>query len=915
MKKIERGQALTELVKGSLDYTMHLIRQAFYEQFKAGLPEEEFYRFDLAEIFAGYVIVADDRLAVDEFYRVAYAVNNGVYVFAGRDSWEVVELAYRLPAAALAEGRQRDKRHRLTERIDGALALTEAEKNDPDPDGPWRIRAVGITAGVVNGNGRRYAAHVLEAAVREAQTHLHESAGQGRLILTGEIDHPAEKGHEAALLQETVINWDTIRFDGRQVLLEGWLLGTQKGRDLRAMMKGGVRPDISQRGYGQSVFVNEGQQPVEEVLALFITGYDPVLTGADPNGRLMMAEAKPIKTRQETAGKETTTMDELTLATLREKYPQLVAQIEKERDESRRKELETQLQTLAEADRQVERRVKEKEAALREKLGLGAEEDLVEALSKRQSRLEELKQRDEAQERELAGLRAEKQRQAVAQHLETKLGAMKYPDELKGILAEALKSAQPETVAAADGLIEAKVKEYDAIMAKLELAKRGFKQVEVLGPVLERETGTPEFALASFELTERMVERGLARRRDLRKAVTPNELFTRRYLEAFDRAYRSQLLDESLRLRAWQEAETTADLNLPYTVSRTIIEEAFPELVALSIFDFGLEDMSPSRVYFEQYSGESGAQPSVTDEAFTSAHDSWVQLNYRSLQPGTVTVTSSPAGTTYDEWDDYVLDYGEGKVMVLSTGAMADATAFLIDYTYDAVRRGENAAIQRGKGALSYQTIEMRADRLAGLITDEAITFARSQLGWDAVTRTLNMIIRELREIIDRRAIYLGLTSAVRAANNGGTWSSATISQTTLAELVQKMGAAKVAVMNDHYMPGFFLLSLTNADILSNWDGFARDGFPDAVMNSAGFVGQVKGLPVFQSAQMPDSHALTGHRELVQHRVLSNKTMALKGPYQAYSSGNLVAAQEWYAEEYNATVSLIANKGGFVTIT
>jgi hypothetical protein len=275
-------------------------------------------------------------------------------------------------------------------------------------------------------------------------------------------------------------------------------------------------------------------------------------------------------------------------------------------------------------------------------------------------------------------------------------------------------------------------------------------------------------------------------------------------------------------------------------------------------------------------------------------------------------VTNAGATVTYDEYDDYVIDYGNGKIMVLSTGAMADATGFLIDYTYDKVRGGENAAIQRGKGTLSYQTIDLAADRLASLITDEAITFSRTQLGWDAVTRTLGMVIREIREMIDSHAIRLAIASAVRAANSGGTWASAS---DAVSELVEKLGVAKVAVINDYYMPGYFLMSATNADRLSNWDGFKRDGFPDAVMNAAGFVGRVKGLPVFQSTQMPDSHCLSGHKELVQHRVLASKPMTLKGPFQAYSGGNLVAAQEWYAEEYNATESFIPNKGGYVKVT
>jgi hypothetical protein len=782
--------------------------------------------------------------------------------------------------------------------------LVEAESAD-NPDGPWRIQGKGITADVVNGNGRRYKRHVLEAAVKELLTHLRESAGQGQLVLTGEADHPDDKGNRTALLQETIINWDGVQFNGKQVLLEGWLLGTSKGKDVRAQMKGGVKPDISQRGYGQSILIEEDGQRIEEVLELYVTGYDLVANGADPYAGVTMFESqnKPV---------EDGTMEPKTLEELRAKYPQLVAQIEAEQDDKRRKLLEAQLEARRAEDERVAKEVKAQEDALRKELGLAPTDNLAEALRQREAHRAALEETNKANEAELKQLREAEQSRQMAAHITAKVKELKYPTELKATLQEAIEAVKPATIEAVDALLEAKKKEYDAIMARMELVKRGYGGVQVLGPVLETELGIPAFARASFEIVERLVERNLGKRRDFRRAISPNEIYTRRYLEAFDKSHQSQLLEEARRYEQFMEAETTSDLNLPYSVSRAIIEEAVPELVALSVFDFGLEDMSPTRIYFESYSAETGAAPAVTNESFTSSHDTWVALANKRLRPGTVTVTSSPAGTTYTDYDDYLIDYANGRIMVRSTGAMATATAFLINYTYDRVRGGENSAIQRGKGGLSYQTIELLADRLASQVTDEAITFARTQLGWDAVTRTLNMIIREITEMIDMGAIRLALASAIASGNNGGVWNSATPNNEK--DLVIKLGAAATAVENDNYPAQFFMLSLTNADRLANWDGFTRDGFPDAVLQSTGYVGQVKGRPVFKSKHVPDTHGIAGHRELVQHRVLSSKPMMLKGPFQAYSSGNLVAAQEWYAEEYNATVSLIANKGGYITI-
>jgi hypothetical protein len=43
--------------------------------------------------------------------------------------------------------------------------------------------------------------------------------------------------------------------------------------------------------------------------------------------------------------------------------------------------------------------------------------------------------------------------------------------------------------------------------------------------------------------------------------------------------------------------------------------------------------------------------------------------------------------------------------------------------------------------------------------------------------------------------------------------------------------------------------------------------------------------------------------------------MTMKGPYPSYhTDGKLIAADQYYVEEYNATVALIADKGAFVTV-
>ncbi len=879
-RNVKRGKPLEELVKGSMDYTMAQIRGAFYRQFRRG-RDDDWYPY-IEEIFADHVIVGGNDLPTDEYYYVSYERVDGEYVFAEREAWEIVELTYQ--PRTVQESHRDEPRQRFVERIEESrIELLEA------PEGqPRRIRAIGITADVVNANGRRYPAHVLEAAVRDLRTHLHESAGQGRALqLLGEAEHPSYKPTRRANLLETVVKWDGVEFDGRQVILEGSILETVKGKDILVLLEGGVVPDISQRAYGVSEFIKEGEQWIEEVLELTITGYDLVVEGSDPEAGITLFESEEVEKMK------------LNLELLKEKYPDLVEVLLAEHDEKKKAKLREMLETY---QREMERSrdAAGGDAELRKILGLDGTADLTEAM------------RTQAQE--LQQLREEKRQREVAEYIEAQVAEIKYPKFLKKNFVEAVKNAGAQTIDEAKAAIVEKRKEYDAIVAGLELQARGFRGVsgQVLGPVIESELGVPAFAAAAYQLQESIMRSGHGRRWDHRKPANVNEEFASVYLEAYDRVYKGQLLREQ---RVFEEAEQTSDLNIPYSVMRAVIAEAFPELVATSIFDFGMMAESTGRMYYEAYSGETGYTGTVSDEDVTADSDAWVAMDYKRVTPGTVVVTSDGGGVTYTEGDDYVIDYANGKIMALSSGDIADGASLDVDYNYTAIREGEMGVIQRGKMTLTYKTISAAADRLATQISSEAIKFSRSQIGYDAVTRTLSSLVRQVRRKIDQGILYAALSAALRVSSNtGGTWTAATDSYD---DLVKYLGLSKVKVANRYYQPTFYLMSVTNGDRLSNWDGFKRDGFPDAILNANGFVGRVKGLPAFESTEFSDSYILTGNRELVMHRVYS--PMELKGPFPTYdvsgSTSKLVAADQYYAEEYNATEAPVPEKGAYVVIS
>jgi hypothetical protein len=221
----------------------------------------------------------------------------------------------------------------------------------------------------------------------------------------------------------------------------------------------------------------------------------------------------------------------------------------------------------------------------------------------------------------------------------------------------------------------------------------------------------------------------------------------------------------------------------------------------------------------------------------------------------------------------------------------------LVDYGYSAFRQGEMQPIERGQMTLAFYPLTIGADRLGTQISSEAIVFSKGVLNYDVVGRVLQRIIFELRRAIDGGLMRLALAESLRvASNSGGTWTAATDTYDDLAALI---GVSKVKVANRYFEPTGVLMSLTNADRLANWNAFTQAGArDDAMMNATGFVGRIKGLPVFASTEFPEGYIEVINREIVYYRVA--QPMQIKGPFPSYySDGKMIAADQYYVEEYN----------------
>ena len=128
-----------------------------------------------------------------------------------------------------------------------------------------------------------------------------------------------------------------------------------------------------------------------------------------------------------------------------------------------------------------------------------------------------------------------------------------------------------------------------------------------------------------------------------------------------------------------------------YYGNPVLLSASSPELTFIRIIDdcilaLPMDEGSGYIVYDKSGNDNDGSlspgSGSVTDETFTSQYDTWVQLKHTNIDEGSETVTNTDGTVTYTRGTDYEMDYANGKIKVLSSGSMADATDYYIDYTY-----------------------------------------------------------------------------------------------------------------------------------------------------------------------------------------------------------------------------------------
>lgn len=195
------------------------------------------------------------------------------------------------------------------------LVLAEKQGN-----GKVVARGTFAEAGVPTGNNRIYPKDIWERELKSIQDDV--NAGK----ITGTLDHPADGKTRLSDVSHKITS---LRLEGDTIIGEAEILDTSRGRDLKALIEGGVMVGVSSRGTGSVKANSEGKEVVQEDFKFMTFDFvgDPANMTAYPS---FFAEAREAQERRSKTMADEVKAESLTLESLKADHADLVKAIKEE---------------------------------------------------------------------------------------------------------------------------------------------------------------------------------------------------------------------------------------------------------------------------------------------------------------------------------------------------------------------------------------------------------------------------------------------------------------------------------------------------------------------------------------------------------------------------------------------------------
>lgn len=773
----------------------------------------------------------------------------------------------------------------------------------------------------VNVNNRWYPKAVLEKAVAEAQERIRRFGA-----IHMDSQHRIVNGENYRDIRETVALLDEIQYNDGIVSIGFKLVETTAGKDFEALVDGGAKFQVSQRGTGKSHLAKVNGKTVEVVDELFIDGFDFL-----PAGLASVREADVEFLENKEVGIDMVEKDCIT-----------------------KEELETILQ--GERERIVNNIIEEL------KVRVDVNSEVASTITEIQKKVEDSqKSLLEIQLKEQK-MKAEKEKDAILEKIMSDEKYNRFTETQKKAMASKISVDDIYTTVGTEAFEAEVQKRFDEevetaikLLAEAELQKLGYQR-----GASTASKGRTVTVLRNEKVWMEQVDKLSSEVMRVIKRRKPSNMFVlgddhpamsvvNRMCERFEELNYTKLINEA------GEEVTQSDIGVKVaTISRVIIPVAFRQITAFDVCDVGVMQNRIENVMYSVWNTVAGAVPHANIGAIEIAEGGTIPTagiqylacpilaNRKTLKTRvTSEAVATAKGTAMSPVEDSIANLAVDVTqridellwyLMLAQAqkqAIGQVTSFETltkqsdNVTYKSIKNGwiqyeYVKAYDNAGNPTSAKLIPLFGSTSGNTI--QAIVVQHSGGGGTALVYGDDYTIN-----YPDGSITLTTAGASKVGSNNvqakysyttnmTVWSvvppAGVSGYENLVNLRQAVGRARVKVNNRHYVPNVVGVSLATEDMISASPVFTQSGStPADILDRLNKVTTYAGLEVAKTSALPDGWMLVFERGACIYRNFLPWTVS--GAFKNTATGD----DEWIGEEYSGQDVPVKDKLSLVAIT
>jgi hypothetical protein len=538
----------------------------------------------------------------------------------------------------------------------------------------------------------------------------------------------------------------------------------------------------------------------------------------------------------------------------------------------------------------------------------------------------------------------------IGQYLFDKVNGLEQPEDVKNKILDTLKQRSFETKELVDTAVEEMLS-----MVNLGVAQERMRQEGIIGKGTKTMDVTivQEHLKGVAALTDMILAAGaIASSKDDIVVGKNRKPVVREFLRIFDTIYGANLAREAQMIQALLDAtQTPADFQVPYTISRIVLEEVYSDYLVESLTLFGPMQSKRDSIPITRYRREGGL--AATQKTYKPS-----KARVNALKAGEFGKMAS--GKLITEWFD--IDATASKLQAAFSDEFATlskrnanitgVSTGIANLIADLKRSIQQMVFANMRdSALAYQSVpftyngtgngtttEFQVVTNASISTGEplTVTVAGNMVGEFEVSPTSGAAFFYVVDGPRGKILFVDAFGNPTAPANGAAIVVQGMKATNeirfslsgapsgmpwekwMNQLLFKVSDTAAAHRQSRgYKPEFILASEVTSNYLTQAEAYglqnARRGFDAGSVVGEGNYGRTANLPHFGSDVWDDEYILISQKDATIFRIF--EPLVLKGPYPTRNDdGSLSGGEEYYVYQEDALRTPLPEKLSLVTV-